>query len=139
MHVYNAYKHTVQTLVLAIQGHYSCMYIMHISKECKHITRSSLSSQVIGNNRQACGTCQKHKRLLSKQSGTWHVQHIMCFMPMATFWKFLPSPDPLTHTHNARVFPYDVNSGQGHGSGGYVEHAHQFEDALAAYLNRKCL
>ena len=31
MHVYNAYKHIVQTLVLAIQGHYSCMYIMHIS------------------------------------------------------------------------------------------------------------
>ena len=31
MHVYNAYKHIVQTLVLVIQGHYSCMYIMHIS------------------------------------------------------------------------------------------------------------
>ena len=37
MRVYNAYKHIVQTLVLTIQGHYSCMYIIHI----RHSTNTS--------------------------------------------------------------------------------------------------
>ena len=55
MHVYNAYKHMVQTLVLTIQGYYSCMYIMHISIECKlscQVTvHADMLSMLIGSGR----------------------------------------------------------------------------------------
>ena len=44
MHVYNTFKHIVQTLVLAIQGHYSCMYIMHTIAECNCLDCTYLKS-----------------------------------------------------------------------------------------------
>ena len=101
MHVYNAYKHIVQTLVLAIQGYYSCMYIIHISTKYKHVTRSSLSSKLSAIIDKPVVLVQNTSSYCPSRVG--HGMYSTSFMPMATFWKFLPYSDPLSH-HTTLVF-----------------------------------